>query len=119
MLVNLLLQDYYLKNKESLNVGVFMYIFGKLASKPYNYKCPDGTKVSIYEGQCVVNITAMSKSLGCSLYLARKALNELAEEKLIHTVRLKKGLAVKVPFYKSLFIKDNETQKNNNKQEQA
>ncbi|WP_455621126.1 hypothetical protein [Parabacteroides sp.] len=117
--IDLLLQDYYPKNKARLKIGVFIYIFGKLANRPYNYQYADGNRVSIYEGQCVIKITAMTKTLGCTMYAARKALDELAEENAIHKKRVRNGLAVKVPFYKYLFIKEEKTQKNNNKQEQA
>ena len=34
LFIDLLLQDYYPKNKTRLKIGVFIYIFGKLANKP-------------------------------------------------------------------------------------
>ena len=60
----------------------------------------------------------MARALGCSLYAARKALNELAEENMIYKIKAGNGLAIKVPFYKSLFIKEEKIQKDNDKQEQ-
>ena len=118
LFIDLLLQDYYPKNKTRLKIGVFIYIFGKLANKPYNYRYAGGKRVSIYEGQCIIHITTMARALGCSLYAARKALNELAEENMIHKIKAGNGLAIKVPFYKSLFIKEEKIQKDNAKQEQ-
>ena len=50
LFIDLLLQDYYPKNKTRLKIGVFIYIFGKLANKPYNYRYAGGKRVSIYEG---------------------------------------------------------------------
>ena len=81
LFIDLLLQDYYPKNKTRLKIGVFIYIFGKLANKPYNYRYAGGKRVSIYEGQCIIHITTMARALGCSLYAARKALNELAAQR--------------------------------------
>ena len=54
LFIDLLLQDYYPKNKTRLKIGVFIYIFGKLANKPYNYRYAGGKRVSIYEGQCII-----------------------------------------------------------------
>ena len=42
LFIDLLLQDYYPKNKTRLKIGVFIYIFGKLANKPYNYRYAGG-----------------------------------------------------------------------------
>ena len=89
-----------------------------IRDRPYNYRYAGGKRVSIYEGQCIIHITTMARALGCSLYAARKALNELAEENMIHKIKAGNGLAIKVPFYKSLFIKEEKIQKDNDKQEQ-
>lgn len=61
LFIDLLLQDYYPKNKTRLKIGVFIYIFGKLANKPYNYRYAGGKRVSIYEGQCIIHITTMAR----------------------------------------------------------
>lgn len=47
LFIDLLLQDYYPKNKTRLKIGVFIYIFGKLANKPYNYRYA-GRQAGIY-----------------------------------------------------------------------
>lgn len=44
LFIDLLLQDYYPKNKTRLKIGVFIYIFGKLANKPYNYRYAGGKR---------------------------------------------------------------------------
>ena len=89
---------------------MFIYIFGKLANKPYNYRYAGGKRVSIYEGQCIIHITTMARALGCSLYAARKALNELAEENMIH--KIKAGTASPSRYLlQVLFIKEEKIQK--------
>ena len=70
LFIDLLLQDYYPKNKTRLKIGVFIYIFGKLANKPYNYRYAGGKRVSIYEGQCIIHITTMARALGLNEDLA-------------------------------------------------
>lgn len=57
LFIDLLLQDYYPKNKTRLKIGVFIYIFGKLANKPYNYRYAGGKRVSIYEGDSASSIS--------------------------------------------------------------
>lgn len=52
------------------------------------------------------------------LIRGEESAERLAEENMIHKIKAGNGLAVKVPFYKSLFIKEEKIQKDNDKQEQ-
>ena len=119
LFIDLLLQDYYPKNKTRLKIGVFIYIFGKLANKPL--------QLSIRRRQAGIYLRGAVHHPYHDhgpghwmflIYAARKALNELAEENMIHKIKAGNGLAIKVPFYKSLFIKEEKIQKDNDKQEQ-
>ena len=63
-----ILQDYYPKNKTRLKIGVFIYIFGKLANKPYNYRYAGAASGYLStRGKCIIHITTMAAGIGMFL----------------------------------------------------